>query len=91
MSESSKAFERKISEFMTRDVITISQEDDIRVAASRMMIFGVGGLAVDDLPSSNIALITERDLVRTLSIKRSVNFTVNAMQFELEAKHMAGT
>ncbi len=79
-----EAFDKKISEFMTREVITISQEDDIRVAASLMMIFGVGGLVVNDLPSSKIALITERDLIRTLSKKRSVDFAVKAMQFALE-------
>ena len=83
-NESQEAFDRKISDFMTREVITISHEDDIRVAASRMKLFGVGGLVVNDLPSSRIAFITERDLIRTLSMKHSFEFTVNAMQFEQE-------
>jgi CBS domain-containing protein len=88
--ESPEAFGKTISDFMTRDAITISQEDDIRVAAMRMMIFGIGGLIVDD-STSKIAIITERDLIRTLSIKRSVTFAVNTMQFELEAEHAART
>ena len=33
---------------MTRDVISVEADDDIRVAASRMMIFGIGGLAVEE-------------------------------------------
>jgi len=84
VTDSPEAFDRKISEFMTKEVITISHKDDIRVAASLMVSLGVGGLAIDDLPLSTIAIITERDLIRTLSMKRSYNFTVNAMQFELE-------
>ena len=63
----SRPFDVPISEFMTRDVITVSQDDDIRVAASKMMIFGVGGLVVDDAPGGRVALVTERDIVRTLS------------------------
>lgn len=78
-------FDRLISEFMTREVITISKEDDIRVAAFRMMIFGMGGLVVDDLPSG-IALITERDLIKKLSQERSIEFVMKAMQFELEVE-----
>ncbi|HMK82450.1 MAG TPA: CBS domain-containing protein [Candidatus Bathyarchaeia archaeon] len=84
LTGSPEAFDRKISELMTKEVITISHNDDIRVAASLMMTLGVGGLAINDLPSRKIAIITERDLIRTLSMKRSYNFTVNAMQFELE-------
>ena len=88
-NKSSEAFTRKVSEFMTREVITINSEDDIRVAASRMMIFGIGGLVIDEPPKMGI--ITERDLIRTLSMKRSVKFAVNAMQFELEAEHPPST
>ncbi len=78
-------FDRQISQFMSREAIIISQDEDIRVAASRMMIFGVGGLIVDDAPS-RIALITERDLIRTLMQRKSIEFVLNAMQFELEAR-----
>ena len=73
----------KIGDLMTKEVITISQDDDLRAAASRMMIFGVGGLLVDDL-GANIALITERDLIRNLSIKKSLDFLLKAMQYESE-------
>ena len=79
-------FDVPISDFMTRDVITVSQDDDIRVAASKMMIFGVGGLVVEDAPSGRIALVTERDLVRTLSRKRGTNVLMTALQFELEVE-----
>jgi CBS domain-containing protein len=79
-------FDVPISDFMTRDVITVSQDDDIRVAASKMMIFGVGGLVVEDAPTGRIALVTERDLIRTLSRKRGTNVLMTALQFELEVE-----
>lgn len=79
-------FDRHVSEFMTLDVITIGAEDDVRVAANQMTTFGVGGLVIDDLPGRKIALVTERDLVRTLSSKRGVDFLVDSMQYEIEAE-----
>jgi CBS domain-containing protein len=79
-------FDVPISDFMTRDVITVSQEDDIRVAASKMMIFGIGGLVVDDSPTGRFALVTERDLVRTLSRKKGNSVLMTALQFELEVE-----
>ena len=86
MDQTNDAFDRRVSEFMTREVITISQEDDMRVAASRMMIFGVGGLAVDDYKQST-ALVTERDLIRKLAQKKSIDHLLQAIQFELEAEN----
>jgi CBS domain-containing membrane protein len=85
-STGSKTFDTPISDFMTRDVITVSQDDDIRVAASKMMIFGIGGLVVDDAPTGRVAVVTERDLVRTLSRKRGTEVLVKALQFELEVE-----
>ncbi|MHB8567512.1 MAG: CBS domain-containing protein [Nitrososphaerales archaeon] len=82
---SNSEFDRHVYEFMTREVITISKEDDIRVAASRMMIFGVGGLAIDDYAQST-ALITERDLIRKLAQRKSVESLLRSIQFELEAE-----
>jgi predicted transcriptional regulator len=79
-------FDRRVSESMTADVITIGSEEDVRVAANQMTTFGVGGLVVNDLPSGKIALVTERDLVRSLSSKRGIDFLVNSMQYELEAE-----
>jgi CBS domain-containing protein len=79
-------FERHISELMTADVITIGSEDDLRVAANQMTNFGVGGLVVTDLPSHKIALVTERDLIRTLLSKRGIDFLMRSMQYELEAE-----
>ena len=79
-------FERPVSDFMTADVITIPSDSDLRVAANQMTTFGVGGLVVDDLPSKKLALLTERDLIRTLSSKRGVDFLANSMQYELEAE-----
>jgi CBS domain-containing protein len=79
-------FDTPISDFMTRDVITVSQDDDIRVAASKMMIFGIGGLVVDDTPTGRVGLVTERDLVRTLSRKRGTGVLMTALQFELEVE-----
>jgi CBS domain-containing protein len=77
-------FDTPISDFMTRDVITVSQDDDIRVAASKMMIFGIGGLVVEDSPTGRVALVTERDLIRTLSRKKGNAVLMTALQFELE-------
>ncbi len=82
----SKKFDTPISDFMTRDVITVSHDDDIRVAASKMMIFGIGGLVVEDAPSGRVAIVTERDLVRTLSRKKGTEVLVKALQFELEVE-----
>jgi CBS domain-containing protein len=82
--EENVGFRMKISEIMTRDVISVDAEDDIRVAASRMMIFGIGGLAVEEITGTLLGLITERDLVKRLSEYRSVNFLVESMKFELE-------
>jgi CBS domain-containing protein len=79
-------FERRVSEFMTADVITIASESDLRVAANQMTTFGVGGLVVDDLPSKKLALVTERDLITTLSSKRGIDFLMGSMQYELEAE-----
>jgi CBS domain-containing protein len=79
-------FDVPISEFMTRDVITVSKDDDIRVAASKMMIFGVGGLVVDDAPAGKVGLITERDLIRTLSRKKGTNVLMTSLQYELEVE-----
>ena len=79
-------FDTSISDFMTRDVITVSQDDDIRVAASKMMIFGIGGLVVDDSPTGRVALVTERDLIRTLSRKKGNAVLMTALQFELEVE-----
>ncbi|HEV2389985.1 MAG TPA: CBS domain-containing protein [Nitrososphaerales archaeon] len=79
-------FDTPISDFMTRDVITVGQDDDIRVAASKMMIFGIGGLVVDDSPTGHVALVTERDLIRTLSRKKGNAVLMTALQFELEVE-----
>jgi CBS domain-containing protein len=79
-------FDTPISDFMTRDVITVSQDDDIRVAASKMMIFGIGGLVVEDSPTGRVALVTERDLIRTLSRKKGNAVLMTALQFELEVE-----
>jgi CBS domain-containing protein len=88
-----RRFETPVSELMTRDVITINENDDLRVAASRMMIFGVGGLVVtrddqsgEETSQKQIGLITERDLIRTLSIKESIDFLMSAMQYESESE-----
>jgi CBS domain-containing protein len=79
-------FERGVSELMTADLITINLDDDVRAAANLMTTFGVGGLVVSGLPMNRIALVTERDLVRSLSSKRGVDFLVSSMQYELEAE-----
>jgi len=83
---SSPGFDRHISELMTADVITIGNEEDVRVAANQMTTFGVGGLVVNDLPSRKIGLVTERDLIRTLPSKKGIDFLMSSMQYETEAE-----
>lgn len=82
--QNSGQFDVPISTLMTKDVITINQDDDLRVAASRMMIFGVGGLVVEDSTDGKIALITERDLIQKFAVRRSVSVLVDAMRYETE-------
>lgn len=86
----SREFNIPIADLMTKDVITINEEDDLRVAASRMMIFGVGGLVVEGMRTleEKIGLITERDIIRTLSMKKTLGFLVEAMQYESEGKQI---
>lgn len=81
-------FRTKVSEIMARDVIAVEADDDIRIAASRMMIFGIGGLAVQnpDTPGQIQGIVTERDLIKRLSAVRSVRFLVESMKFELEVQ-----
>jgi CBS domain-containing protein len=81
-------FRTRISEIMARDVIAVEADDDIRTAASRMMIFGIGGLAVQTpgSPGQIQGLVTERDLIKRLSTVRSVGFLVESMKFELEVQ-----
>lgn len=87
-SDSEAPFDKKVSDSMSREVMTANGDDDVRVAASRMMIFGIGGLAIDDPESKRITgIVTERDLVRRLSEVRSVNFLVESMKFELELQN----
>ncbi|MDA4118793.1 MAG: CBS domain-containing protein, partial [Thaumarchaeota archaeon] len=88
-SSAPSGFGRKVSESMTADVITIGSDDDVRVAANLMTTFGVGGLVLNDMPTGRIALVTERDLVRTLASKRGLDFLVSSMQYELEAEDAA--
>jgi CBS domain-containing protein len=79
-------FERKVSEFMATGVINIGHDDDVRIAANQMTTFGVGGLVIEDVPSHKIGLVTERDLIRTLSSKRGVDFLMSSVQYELETE-----
>lgn len=80
-------FDEEISKYMTKEVITVDPDDDVRLIASRMVIFNIGGLVVSDKNSKIIGIVTERDLVKRLSDVRSVNFLVDAMKFELELQN----
>lgn len=80
-------FSDRVTNQMTRDVITIDAEEDVRLLASRMMIFSIGGLVVDGKDPEMAGIVTERDLVKRLSEVRSVGFLVNAMKFELELRN----
>lgn len=87
LKDEDSPFDKEVSQYMTKDVITADAEDDIRVVASRMVIFNIGGIVVRDSNSKMIGIVTERDLVKRLSEVRSVNFLVDAMKFELELQN----
>ncbi len=77
----------KISQHMTREVITADEDDDVRLLASRMVIFNIGGLVINGVDSKIAGLVTERDLVKRLSEVRSVGFLLESMKFELELQN----
>lgn len=87
LKDEGSPFDEEISKHMTREVVSADPDDDVRLVASRMVIFNIGGLAVCDKNSKIIGIVTERDLVKRLSEVRSVNFLVDAMKFELELQH----
>jgi CBS domain-containing protein len=81
-------FAERVSDHMTKEVISIESDDDVRLLASRMVIFSIGGLMVNGKEDSKvIGLVTERDLVKRLSEVKSVGFLVDAMKFELELQN----
>jgi len=80
-TKNNSKFDSRISEIMTRNVISIDPEDDVRTAANRMMIFGIGGLLVTGSNGYAEGLATERDLINRLSRVRSIAFTVESMKF----------
>ncbi|MHB1868591.1 MAG: CBS domain-containing protein [Nitrososphaerales archaeon] len=80
-------FGEKISQHMTKEVITADPEDDVRLLASRMVIFNIGGLVINGAESQIAGLVTERDLVKRLAEVRSVDFLVDSMKFELELQN----
>lgn len=87
LKQEESPFDEKISSYMTKEVITADQDDDVRLVASRMVIFNIGGLVVCDKNSKIVGIVTERDLIKHLSEARSVNFLVDAMKFELELQN----
>ncbi len=87
LKTSKSPFGERVADHMTKDVITIDAEEDVRLLASRMVIFSIGGLMVNGKDSRVSGLATERDLVRRLSEVRSVGFLVDAMKFELELQN----
>ena len=80
-------FSGMVANQMTKDVITIDADEDVRLLASRMMIFSIGGLVVNGKDTEITGIVTERDLVKRLSEARSVGFLVDAMKFELELRN----
>lgn len=87
LKDEASPFDEEISKYMTREVVSADPDDDVRLVASRMVIFNIGGLVVCDKNSKIVGIVTERDLVKRLSEVRSVNFLVDAMKFELELQH----
>lgn len=87
LRDAESPFDEMISEHMTKEVITADPEDDVRLLASRMVIFNIGGLAINGDKTKILGLVTERDLVKRLAEVRSVNFLVNSLKFELELQN----
>jgi CBS-domain-containing membrane protein len=61
----------KLSELMTRDVITIGPEAPLKEAARRMIEAGVSGLPVTDEHGDLIGVITEADFVKEEANRRA--------------------
>jgi CBS domain-containing protein len=54
---------KKVFDIMTRQVITVSEDDSITTAANYMLANGVSGLPVVDAQNHVIGIITEHDFL----------------------------
>lgn len=54
----------KIKDIMTKDVLTLERDDDIKMAARAMDEHDIGSLPVVDTNSKVVGIVTDRDIVR---------------------------
>ena len=53
----------KVSDIMTKDVVKISQEESVEVAARTLTHYNIGALPVCDAQGKLCGMVTDRDLV----------------------------
>ncbi|MCY0850193.1 CBS domain-containing protein [Sulfuracidifex metallicus] len=60
-------FEAKVSDYMKRQVITISSEDDVLDAIKKMIIYNVGRLIVLDSDGRAVGIVTRTDILKAIA------------------------
>ncbi|MFB5637694.1 MAG: HPP family protein, partial [Nitrosarchaeum sp.] len=57
-----------VNDLLTDELVTISEEEDLAVAASKMIKNKIGGIPVIDSSHSLIGIVSKTDIVRAFSI-----------------------
>lgn len=90
-----KIMERPVSEFMTRDVISVAEDESIKKVFKLMDKHGILGLPVVGKDGAVIGIVTESDLVahfttletpRAISILGSIVYLDNLLDFNKSLK-----
>ena len=80
--------ELQVKEIMSRDLITVSQDDTVEEAAQLMLEHTISGLPVVDAGGSLVGIITQSDILRALlHISGSLQ---GGVQFALRVKDRSG-
>ena len=66
-----EALKKQVREFMTKDVISVNQNDDLKKVLALMDKHGILGLPVTDKQGKLIGMITETDLIKPLQELKS--------------------
>jgi CBS domain-containing protein len=57
-----------VNDLLTDELLTINEEDDLAVAASKMIKNNIGGIPVVDLNKNLIGIVSKTDVIRAFSI-----------------------
>lgn len=60
----------KITDYMTRPVITVKPTETVRGAVKRMDHYNIGSLVVIDAKKKPVSIVTERDIIRKVLAKK---------------------